>query len=315
MGRLSVILRAMANSEPDIFSIFNRNHWCRSCAFGVFFFFLFCFSAFSGAGSAPDVLRIGRFAYSVPRRVLISHHPLMQFLAAESGLSRVELKLYLTYEEIHAALMKEELDLGWLGTAFYALAEQKNYSPLVTPIWNETPYYVGHIIVRSDSPFKTLSDLSGSSMAFVSESSSSGYIFPSLLLKKHGIELSNLREYAFLRSHDAVAYAVLTRQYDAGAAYKGVLELETFRNEQAQFRIIGETEKIWNEPVVMRNAFPEELLLKLQKAFLRAAQDDVLSSIEGLNGFAPITDSDYNGVRELLRLIPVEKDIQKGGSD
>jgi phosphonate transport system substrate-binding protein len=269
----------------------------------------------SYAESEPDVLRIGRFAYSAPRKVLISHHPLMLFLAKETGVKKVELQLYLTYEEIHAALMRGELDLGWLGTAFYALTDEKNYTPLVTPVWNKTPYYVGHIIARADSGFKDLSDLIGHSMAFVSESSSSGYIFPSLLLKKHGIELSQLREYAFLRSHDAVAYAVLTRQYEAGAAYKGVLELETFRNEKEQFQILGETEKIWNEPLVMRDSFPESLRTKLQQAFLTAYQADALSTVEGLDGFAPITDSDYDGVRSLLRLIPVEKDKQEGRSD
>jgi phosphonate transport system substrate-binding protein len=137
-------------------------------------------------------------------------------------------------------------------------------------------------------------------MAFVSESSSSGFYFPRLLLKQSGVDLSDLSEYSFLHAHSAVAYAVLTRRYDAGAAYKGILDRTEFVHEKQQFRVIGLTEIIRNEPIVIRDDFPSELAESVRNAFLKVAEEEVISQVKNLTGFVPVEDSDYDSVRRLM---------------
>ncbi len=245
-------------------------------------------------------LRFGRLAYSSPENVLISHHPLVLHLERETGCV-VDLRLYVSYEEIARRLDSGELSLGWLGTSFYAGRREKNYVPLVRPRWYGKDWYQGQFLVRSDSSIETLSDLKAKKLAFVSRSSSSGFVFPRLLLRGAGIQLKDLAGHEFLEKHDAVVYAVLARQFEAGATYVGVLNLPPFKNKQSEFRVIAKTKLISNEPVVVHKDLSKALVHRLRLAFLSAEDSGALREVQSLQGFSAATDADYNTVRFLIQ--------------
>jgi phosphonate transport system substrate-binding protein len=252
-------------------------------------------------GDQPcPTLRFGRLAYSSPESVLIAHDPLVRHLEKETGCV-VDLRLYVSYEEIARRLNSGELSLGWLGTAFYASRGRQVYLPLVRPRWYGKNWYQGQILVRSDSSIETLADLKAKKIAFVSRSSSSGFIFPRLLLQGVGLHLKDLAGHDFLEKHDAVAYAVFARQFDAGASYVGVLDLPLFEDKRSEFRVISKTALISNEPVVVHQNLPEALAQRLKSAFLSAEDSGALKEIPTLRGFSPVTDADYNTVRFLIQ--------------
>ena len=261
-----------------------------------------------GPGAALELdgkgkLRIGRVAYTAPEKILISHNPLALHLKQQLGIEDVEFVLFVSYGDIHNRLMAGELDLGWLGTAYFGSREEQNYEPLVRPNWNGRLSYRGQIFTRSDSTVEKVEDLEGMKVAFVSEHSSSGYIFPQSLMRKAGLELEDLEGHSFLDKHNAVAYAVFTRQFDAGASYYGLFQDGgDIRDHlhKSHFRIIAVTEEISNEPLVIRKVFSREVKEKVSLAFQSAASSGVLSSIKGLMGFHEAANEDYQNARDLL---------------
>jgi len=74
------------------------------------------------------------------------------------------------------------------------------------------------IVVRSDSPIRSIRELKGRTMAFGSPHSTSGNLIPRYLLWDNGVPIQRLKSYANLQHHDAVAKAILKGQFDAGEA-------------------------------------------------------------------------------------------------
>ncbi len=247
-------------------------------------------------------LRIGRVAYNSPRDVLISHQALLQYLRAHKGLEKVELLLYSSYEKLHQQMMEENVEIGWTGTTFYSAlsATSRNYEPMLAPRWRGKSSYSGQILVSRDSPFQTLSDLKGARMAFVSKDSSSGYLFPVLLLNQAGVKESDLGQVEFLAKHDSVAFALIARQFDAGATYAGVLEQDGLRDQADSLRVLAQTEPIPNEPLVFRRDLPSRIVEIFVNAIMDEASMPALRQIPALTGFDRIKDEDYDPVRRLI---------------
>lgn len=76
------------------------------------------------------------------------------------------------------------------------------------------------IFSRRDSGVRTIGDLKGSSIAWVDQDSSSGYVIPRLRIAAGGVEPTRLfaRE-TFAGTHGAVARAVISGKVEVGATY------------------------------------------------------------------------------------------------
>ena len=255
---------------------------------------------FQPAAAELDRIRIGRIAYSAPDQVLINHHPLILYLGEQLGVP-VEILLFRSYETIYQNLIRGKLELAWVGTAFYAGLSDPQFLPIVSPLWYGNKSYRGQVLVHANSSYYKIEDLPGAKMAFVGKSSSSGYFFPLLLLKEHGVELNDFDEFAFLEKHDAVVYAVLTKQFDAGATYEGILDLKRFINHKARFRVLDSTVDIPNEPILASPKLAEDLTNAISSAFIEANSAGVLKRLKNLNGFRKVSKSTYQTVHEIVR--------------
>src|SRR5258708_931375 len=98
-----------------------------------------------------------------------------------------------TYAALEAALAAGEAQLAWL-------------PPILRDGASE---YCSVLFVRADSDVFTLSDLRGSTVAWVDLCSAAGYLLPRLHLVAEGLRLESLfGQERFLGSHDAVVRAV-----------------------------------------------------------------------------------------------------------
>lgn len=250
-------------------------------------------------------LLIGKVAYSTPESILIAHEPIARHLQTQLKLDDVEFKLYLDYEQVYAALRKAEIDLAWLGSVFFVKQDEWAY-PLVCPKWSGKSSYRGQILVRSDSDINNFADLRGKRFAFVSRTSSSGYIFPLALLRSEGLDIDAFAEFAFLDKHSTVVYALLARQFDAGAAYDGVLEEEAYKPFKDNFRVIGNTTSIHNEPLVIRPDLQEQWAEPIRIALTSLNSHEgskILTSIQNLTGFQSVTRESYANLRKMVRYV------------
>ncbi|PCJ17594.1 MAG: hypothetical protein COB02_13290 [Candidatus Cloacimonadota bacterium] len=249
------------------------------------------------------IIRFGRIAHTDPESLMIQYAPLMTYLTKATGVDRVDLKLYNSYEKILDELKKGNIEIGWLGTSFYAELKETNFTPLVRPVWKGKVTYQGQILTRRDSGILSLKDLKNKKFAFVSKNSTSGFVFPKMMLEAQNIKLDDLREYSFLRKHDAVVFAILSRQFQVGASYVGILDLPNFVKRKNEFRVLAKTDDISNEPIVTINNLDPSIKKKIFEVMINAGKLGLIKQVPGLDGFNKVTDKDYDSVRKLKKYV------------
>ncbi len=206
------------------------------------------------------------------------------------------------YDALSNSLIDGIIDVGWFSPLAYVNAKSKGpIIPLVTPIVNGSPSYLGYIITTVDSGIKNLADIKGQRMAFVDPKSASGYAYPRMLLKKAGIDPDrDLEEQLFLGTHSNVVEAVLSGSVKVGATYSEAIE-EAKRQglDITKLVYLAKTDPIPKDCIAARANMDQEILDKLKKAFINYRDNKKGSSV--INGFVIADDKNYDIVREVAK--------------
>jgi phosphonate transport system substrate-binding protein len=189
----------------------------------------------------------------------------------------VELKASSDYTGITAGLLSGELQAAALGAAGYAsifLQDPQAIEPIATLRQEDgTVGYHSVLLVRADSPYKTLADLRGRSLAFTERLSTSGFLIPYHELTKQGYDPERFfGRLAFSGSHAQAVADVLNRQADAGVTWSSGVGDHTNGYSQGHLRrlvdrglldmndvrILWTSELIPAGPLVVRKDLPKE---------------------------------------------------------
>ena len=149
-----------------------------------------------------------------------------------------------------------------------------------------------------------LSAVAGEEVAFVSESSTSGYIFPALELIELGIDPQTDVTPIFAGSHDAAVTAVYNGDAKFGLSFDDARR--NIRDEQPD---VGEnvivfsiTREIPNDVVAARSDLPESLKTAVYdsvEAFLATDEGEaIFDEIYGWTDIQPANEADFDIVRE-----------------
>lgn len=201
-----------------------------------------------------------------------------------------------------------------------------------SPISERTSVYHGCIYARTDSGVRRLEDLSGRTFAFSDETSTSGHIFPRLLLDRHGVRLGRLY---FAGGHPNVVQAVWDGKAVGGAAFyspasaqqreeglrvgdarylllKRMTEPERRRAFLEEVRIVALTDPIPNDLCAVRRGLPASTWRRFEESlgrFLASAAGkeaffDLLAGIAAL----PTTDAAFDEFRQAISTAGVSAD-------
>ncbi|QTR02892.1 PhnD/SsuA/transferrin family substrate-binding protein, partial [Saccharothrix algeriensis] len=109
----------------------------------------------------PETLRVAIIPNTAPDEQSARYAPLRDYLATELGVE-VELFAATDYAGVVTALAAGKVDVAYLGGLTYVQAEaQVDLRPLVTEVDRETGTreYLSGIVVRSDSPHRSVGDV------------------------------------------------------------------------------------------------------------------------------------------------------------
>ena len=129
------------------------------------------------------------------------------------------------YAAVVEALRNRTADLAFVHPAGYVLANREAKAMIVAKDqWHGNTSYTSRIYVRKESGLKTLEDLRGKTIAFVDPSSTSGYVYPMVMLIEKGLVQNKdpktfFKEFVFSGSHDAGLQALLHGHVDAFASF------------------------------------------------------------------------------------------------
>jgi len=266
-----------------------------------------------GGSEGGDALSVGLIPNQSPEEVQAEYQPLQEYLSEE--LDRpVELEVPTSYNAVVEAMTSGELDLAYFGGLTYVQArERADVSPLVTEINPRTgdTTYRSAIIVPADSDIERVGDIEGQDFAFGSASSTSGSLYPAIMLQDAGIDYrSDLGEYTYTGGHDATAQAVANGRVDAGGLeYRILLDLvEEGAIDEDSYRVI-ETISVEGYPWVVRDALPDDTTDEVARAFMDIENPELLDLLRA-RGYERVQAGDYAEVedraRELDLLTPSE---------
>ena len=217
------------------------------------------------------------------------------------------------YAGVVEALRNRHVDLAFVHPVGYVLAHREaGCQILVRDIWQGRVAYTARFYVRADSGIRRVEDLRGKTVAFVDPASSSGYIYPMVLLVKQGLvrdrdPKSFFKDALFAGTHDAALRAVLQGRVDAAASFDKAPELYLKDPAQvARLTHVGETPLIPEAGICARPGLPADALARVKKALLAMKGPEhaaVLKDIYNLDGFEEAADADYQPVREAVTLM------------
>ncbi len=94
------------------------------------------------------------------------------------------------YNGIIQAMASGQLEMASFGASSYANAREQMGTKIEPILAQRTAEglsgYYSTLIVRADSPYKTIDDLRGKTIGYVDFNSTSGYLYPRMILKKEG---------------------------------------------------------------------------------------------------------------------------------
>jgi phosphonate transport system substrate-binding protein len=247
------------------------------------------------------------------------YQPFIRYLN-ENTPYQFEMKLSNFYQDTIGRLGQGELPIASCGPIPYIKAREKfRVDPILRTLNKDgNPYYRGIIITRGESPIQDLQDLKGRSFAFGQEWSTTGHILPRYHLFKSGIALKDLKQYAFLRNHDFVVEAVLSREFDAGA----VKDIVAHQYQDKGLRFIYITEPVPTVPIFARADAQKEMIDSIKSALLKLdpknpRHQEIMAKWdeEFKYGFREAADSDYDPIRKILDLFEIETGMKYSQND
>ena len=258
-----------------------------------------------GAASGDEPLQVGLIPNENPEEVEAQYQPLEDYLKKELG-REVELSVPTTYNAVVEAMVSGELDLAYFGGLTYVQARQRaDVHPLFTEVnpRTGTTKYRSVIIVPADSDIEKVEELEGKDFAFGSVSSTSGSLYPSILLNQAGIDYrTDLGEVVYTGGHDTTAQAVANGRVAAGGLEDRILYglQEDGIIGKDKVRVIEESDPIEGYPWVVRDALSDKDEQALTDAFL-GIEDPKLLDLLRAEDYQKVQASDYDYVEEQAR--------------
>jgi len=149
-----------------------------------------------------------------------------------------------------------------------------------------------------------LSVMLGEEVLFVEEGSTSGYLYPSLQLKKAGIDYTSDITQRFAGSHDGVIAGLYNGDAKFGVTYDDARRTLRKTNADVGEKVIafGITEEIPNDVIAVRTDLPQEIKDKIYQILSEYIATEegqaIMDEIYGWTDLVPAVNSEFDVVRE-----------------
>jgi phosphonate transport system substrate-binding protein len=165
------------------------------------------------------LIKIGAVTVENQTATITRFKPFVDYLEKKLGI-KAEIFTASDYAGIVQALSAGQIHLGRLGGAAYAAGYIDSKGGIEPLVMNVEPDggrgYHSVLIVRSDSPYKSIEDLKGKSLAWADPNSTSGYLVPNAALRDAGVDpQKHFSRTVFSGGHEQSVLGVLKGNFDS----------------------------------------------------------------------------------------------------
>ncbi|WP_248930118.1 phosphate/phosphite/phosphonate ABC transporter substrate-binding protein [Paenibacillus hamazuiensis] len=251
--------------------------------------------------------------------------PLEKLLGDKLGIP-VKVSVSTNYNTVIEAMASKQVDVGFLPPSNYVVAhDDKKAADLLLqaqrfgvddatgqPTKDLVDFYKSMIIVKADSPIKDIKDLKGKKIAWQDVTSSAGYIYPAILLKKNGIDPDKDVTGITVKGHDKGVLAVLNGDVDAAAVFQDIrAQMKDVPDAVQKTRVLSFTDKIPNDTISVRSDMSQAWRDKISQAFIDLGKNEdsrkILVDIYSHQGYVKGDDKNFDIVRQAAKEIGQKK--------
>ena len=213
------------------------------------------------------------------------------------------------YSGVMNALIAGQINLAWLsGFSYCQTYSDSNggVEPLVAAAAIDGSMgYNAVIVVRTDSPYKTIDDLKGKVVARTDPLSGSGYLIPTAAFRAMGKPVDEYFKSPLSGGHVQSVLGVLKGTYDAAFTWTskddGFGNLRQMMNQgllkREDIRVIWTSDPLPSPPVVIRKDVPPDMRADMLKLFT-GLKDVDMKLAEAVaqgktTGIMPVSHKDY----------------------
>ena len=259
------------------------------------------------ANPNPETLKVALLPDENASELIKRNQPLKDYLEKELG-KKVDLVVTTDYSSMIEAMRFGRIDIAYFGPLSYVLAKGKaDIEPFAAMVSDGKPTYRSVVIANANANVNSLSDIKGKKVAFGDRASTSSHLIPKTLMAEAGVV--NDRDYQkhFVGSHDAVAVNVANGNAEVGGLSEVIWKtlLERKLVDAGKVKVIAYSKEYPQYPWTMRSDLKPELKDKIRTTFVNLKDPAVLKNFKA-DGFAPITDNDYDVIRDMGKLLGID---------
>lgn len=249
--------------------------------------------------------------------ILATAKPLEGLLSKQLGVP-VHVSVSTDYNTVIEAMGSKKVDMGFLPPDGYVTAN-KQYGAKV--ILQSTRFglkddntgesttdlvdnYKSMVIVKKDSPIKSIEDLKGKKIAVQDATSSAGYIFPVAELNDKGVNVVKDSTLVTVKGHDQGVLSVLNGDTDAAFIFddaRNVVKADQ-PNVFKDTRVLYYTKGIPNDTISLRKGVSDKDAETIKNAMIAVSKStkgkDILNKVYSWTGVAESKDSNFDIVRD-----------------
>lgn len=259
------------------------------------------------ADANPDTLKVALLPDENASELIKRNQPLKEHLEKELG-KKIQLIVTTDYSSMIEAMRFGRIDLAYFGPLSYVLAKTKaNIEPFAAMISDGKPTYRSVVIANAGAGVNSLADVKGKKVAFGDRASTSSHLIPKTMLTEVGLVHDKDYQQHFVGTHDAVAVNVANGNAEVGGLSEVIWKTLVERKlvDASKVKVIGYSKDYPQYPWTMRSDLNSELKAKIRTTFIDMRDPVVLKNFKA-DGFAPITDKDYDVIREMGKVLKLD---------
>ena len=217
-----------------------------------------------------------------------------------------------SYDRLSKTLRDNPYALAWTcGLPYVQDSIKDNQQLVAVPLYKGKPTYSSLIISRKDNKKQNLIDFRNNIFAYSDIRSNSGYLAPSVLLKKHGLNIKNFfRVKIPTGTHEAAIEAVSNGLADVAAIDEYVWDeyVRTRSHITKKLHIIEKTGPFPFTPIVVGSGVTNDVLNKIKKSLIELTPTELESFKNDfhMDGFILKDPSFYDPIKKMLHYINEE---------
>ena len=259
------------------------------------------------ANPNPETLKVALLPDENASELIKRNQPLKDYLEKELG-KKVDLVVTTDYSSMIEAMRFGRIDIAYFGPLSYVLAKGKaDIEPFAAMVSDGKPTYRSVVIANANANVNSLSDIKGKKVAFGDRASTSSHLIPKTLMAEAGVVNDRDYQQHFVGSHDAVAVNVANGNAEVGGLSEVIWKtlLERKLVDAGKVKVIAYSKEYPQYPWTMRSDLKPELKDKIRTTFVNLKDPAVLKTFKA-DGFAPITDNDYDVIRDMGKLLGID---------